>query len=143
MATGAYGKVLLNLLALKKRAKQHNVPVIYINVTTNCGRLINKKLSIIVQMQKTKITLKLLYRMMVTFFNQAYVLCFFETTLHTLLHQLKTRKLIISGIAGNLCVLFTANVAYMRHYKLYCPADCITSADSDDNTYTLFMMENV
>src|SRR4029450_12849531 len=39
---------------------------------------------------------------------------FFDTTLDTLLGALKIRRVIVTGIAGNICVLFTANDAYMR-----------------------------
>src|SRR6266496_2780868 len=34
---------------------------------------------------------------------------FFSTTLETLLRYLETQTLILTGIAGNFCVLFTAN----------------------------------
>jgi nicotinamidase-related amidase len=39
---------------------------------------------------------------------------FFDTTLDTLLETLRIRRVIVTGIAGNICVLFTANEAYMR-----------------------------
>jgi nicotinamidase-related amidase len=35
--------------------------------------------------------------------------------------------LILAGFAGNICVLFTANDAYMRNFKLIIPSDCIGS----------------
>ncbi|MEH7098369.1 isochorismatase family cysteine hydrolase [Neobacillus vireti] len=68
---------------------------------------------------------------------------FYGTALNTLLHQLKVNTLIITGIAGNICVLFTANDAYMREYKLYIPNNCIASTDDQDNQYALTMMKNV
>jgi nicotinamidase-related amidase len=68
---------------------------------------------------------------------------FFGTALNTLLHQLKVNTLILTGIAGNICVLFTANDAYMREYELLVPNNCIASADDKDNQYALTMMENV
>ena len=66
-----------------------------------------------------------------------------EQHLNTLLHQLKVDTLILTGIAGNICVLFTANDAYMREYKLLVPEDCIASNNDHDNQYALTMMENV
>ena len=39
---------------------------------------------------------------------------FFDTTLDTLLEFLDTDTVILTGIAGNICVLFSANDAYMR-----------------------------
>jgi nicotinamidase-related amidase len=68
---------------------------------------------------------------------------FYGTALNTLLHQLKVNTLILTGIAGNICVLFTANDAYMREYDLLIPKDCIASVDENDNLYALTMMENV
>jgi nicotinamidase-related amidase len=68
---------------------------------------------------------------------------FYGTALNTLLHQLKVNTLILTGIAGNICVLFTANDAYMREYQLLIPKDCIASTDDNDNLYALTMMKNV
>jgi nicotinamidase-related amidase len=60
---------------------------------------------------------------------------FFGTALNTLLHQLKVRSLVITGIAGNICVLFTANDAYMREYMIHVPENAIASTDDKDNEY--------
>lgn len=46
---------------------------------------------------------------------------FYETALHTLLTELQVRHIILTGIAGNICVLFTANDAYMREYSITIP----------------------
>ena len=62
---------------------------------------------------------------------------FFDTTLDTLLETLHIRRLILTGIAGNICVLFTANDAYMREFKIFAPADCIVSNTAADNDYAL------
>jgi nicotinamidase-related amidase len=47
------------------------------------------------------------------------------------------------GIAGNNCVLFTANDAYMRDYKLIIPADCLASINQTDNDNALKQMQEV
>jgi nicotinamidase-related amidase len=52
---------------------------------------------------------------------------FYATTLDVLLEYLKVDTLILTGIAANICVLFTANDAYMRDYQLFVPADCVAS----------------
>ncbi|GAE47575.1 spore cortex-lytic enzyme [Mesobacillus boroniphilus JCM 21738] len=49
--------------------------------------------------------------------------------------------MVLAGIAGNICVLFTANDAYMREYKLIIPEDFIASNDEQDNKYALTMMK--
>jgi nicotinamidase-related amidase len=68
---------------------------------------------------------------------------FFDTTLDTLLDALRIRRVILTGIAGNICVLFTANDAYMRDLKLFVPADCIASNTVADNEYALRQIERV
>ena len=67
---------------------------------------------------------------------------FFSSTLETLLRYLGTKTLIITGIAGNYCVLFTANDAYMRDYKLIVPRDCTVSNAKKENDQALALMKN-
>src|SRR6186713_3025039 len=68
---------------------------------------------------------------------------FFDTTLDTLLAALRIRRVILTGIAGNICVLFTANDAYMRDLRIFAPADCIISNTPADNDYALRQIESV
>ena len=68
---------------------------------------------------------------------------FFDTTLDTLLETLRIRRVILTGIAGNICVLFTANDAYMREYKIFAPADCIVSNTAADNDHALRQIQTV
>jgi nicotinamidase-related amidase len=68
---------------------------------------------------------------------------FFDTTLDTLLEALHIRRVILTGIAGNICVLFTANDAYMREYKIFAPADCIVSNTATDNDHALRQIKTV
>jgi nicotinamidase-related amidase len=68
---------------------------------------------------------------------------FFDTTLDTLLEALRIRRIILTGIAGNICVLFTANDAYMREYKIFAPADCIVSNTAADNDHALRQIKTV
>src|SRR6185436_7446439 len=67
---------------------------------------------------------------------------FFSSTLETLLRYLGARTLVLTGIAGNYCVLFTANDAYMRDYKLVVPADCTASNTATENRQALNLMKN-
>ena len=68
---------------------------------------------------------------------------FFGTTLETLLAHLETDTVILTGIAGNICVLFSANDAYMRDLGLFVPSDCIVSNTKEDNDYALRQMQTV
>jgi nicotinamidase-related amidase len=66
---------------------------------------------------------------------------FYSTTLDVLLRYLDTQTLIITGIAGDNCVLFTASDAFLRDYRLLVPADCVASNTETDNERALAQME--
>jgi nicotinamidase-related amidase len=68
---------------------------------------------------------------------------FYDTTLDTLLNALHISRVILTGIAGNICVLFTANDAYMRDLEIFAPADCIVSNTTRDNEQALQQLETV
>jgi nicotinamidase-related amidase len=65
---------------------------------------------------------------------------FYATPLELLLNVLEARRVIITGVAGNNCVLYTAADAYMRNFDLAVPADCILSIDPDSNRAALDQM---
>src|SRR6266513_217743 len=65
---------------------------------------------------------------------------FYSTTLETLLAYLKAKTLILTGIAGNNCVLFTAADAFLRDYYLVVPSDCTASINPEDNAFALKQM---
>jgi nicotinamidase-related amidase len=68
---------------------------------------------------------------------------FFSTTLDTLLEYLGARAVVLTGMAANICVLFTANDAYMRDFHLVVPADCVASNTEEENRHALEQMRKV
>lgn len=68
---------------------------------------------------------------------------FYCTNLDVLLEELKVNKLIITGMAGNICVLFTANDAYMRGYKIHVPRNCIASNSVRLNNFVITQLTEV
>jgi nicotinamidase-related amidase len=134
------------LAALKRRAAHAGIPVIYVNDNfgqwrsdfrktvahctsrTSPGRIVSKRLK---PTSRDYFVLKPKHS------------GFYDTTLDTLLTDLKTRRVIVTGIAGNICVLFTANDAYMRGMRIYAPADCIVSNTPEDNAHALRQIEVV
>ena len=48
--------------------------------------------------------------------------------------------MILTGIGTELCVLFTANDAYMRDYHLVVPSDCVTAIDPIEGDLALGRM---
>ncbi|MES2854751.1 MAG: isochorismatase family cysteine hydrolase [Bdellovibrionota bacterium] len=62
---------------------------------------------------------------------------FHSTALDVLLNQIGVKRLIITGIAGNICVLFTAHDAHMREFEVVVPSDCTASNKAADNRFAL------
>jgi nicotinamidase-related amidase len=56
---------------------------------------------------------------------------FYSTSLELLLRFLGIETLILTGFATEICVLYTANDAYMRDYNLIVPSDCVASESAD------------
>src|SRR6476661_3687793 len=68
---------------------------------------------------------------------------FFSTPLEVLLASLKVSTVIITGIATDICVLFTANDAYMRGYHVIVPRDCTAAVTAEQASSTLELLERV
>ncbi len=68
---------------------------------------------------------------------------FFSTTLDILLEYLGCRKLVLTGMAAEVCVLFTANDAYMRDFHLVVPSDCVASIETIHTQRALEQMRTV
>ena len=66
---------------------------------------------------------------------------FFATPLELLLRFLDVRRLVVTGVSGDNCVLYTAADAYMRDFAISAPRDCIASLDSQSNEYALVQMQ--
>jgi nicotinamidase-related amidase len=52
---------------------------------------------------------------------------FFGTPLEFLLDELGVTRLILTGLAADNCIMFTAHDAYLRKYALWVPEDCVAS----------------
>jgi len=68
---------------------------------------------------------------------------FFQTGLEVLLRRLAAETLVITGIAGDICVFFTANDAYMRDFRVVVPTDCVASERPEDNAHALRQMARI
>ena len=65
---------------------------------------------------------------------------FYATNLPVLLPKLGVRRLILTGIATDICVLFTAADAHMRDYALWVPVDCVAAVDDQRSRWALEIM---
>lgn len=131
---------------LKKRAKAIGIPAIYVN--DNFGKWQSDFKKIVAHCLEDGVRGKPFAELLLPEDDDYFVLKpkhsgFYSTTLDLLLKHLGADKLIITGIAGNNCVLFTANDAYMRDFKLFVPSDCAVSQTQEDNEVALKQMEKV
>lgn len=135
-----------NIAGLKERAKRENIPAIYVN--DNFGIWRSDLNRIVSHCTKEGVRGKPFCQLVLPDQDDYFVVKpkhsgFFCTTLDLLLEHLGARTLILTGIAGNNCVLFTANDAYMRDYRLIVPSDCVVSETERENKYALQQMEKV
>lgn len=66
---------------------------------------------------------------------------FFATSLVPLLEYLGTKKLILAGIATNLCIFFSAHDAHMHEYKLTVLSDCCAAESDEDHDLALSQLQ--
>jgi nicotinamidase-related amidase len=134
------------LANLKARAGQAGVPVVYAN--DNFGRWRSDLSAVVKRCQGPGCKGRALVERLQPEPDDYFVLkpkhsAFFATTMDTLLRYLGTRTVVLGGFATEICVLFTANDAYMRDLKLVIPADGVASNEPADRDATLALMRRV
>jgi nicotinamidase-related amidase len=135
-----------NIAALKKGAKRLGIPSVYAN--DNFGRWQSDLNQVLDHVLHDGVPGKPLAEILHPEKDDYFVLKpkhsgFFSTQLDILLDYLGARTLIITGIQANICVLFTANDAYMRDYALVVPSDCVASTDPAEAQHALKEMQVV
>jgi nicotinamidase-related amidase len=134
------------LQALKQRARAAGLPTIYIN--DNFGKWRSDFRTLVEHCVNDAVPGREVARLLKPDEEDYFVLkpkqsAFFGTTLDTLLRNLGTTTVILTGIAGDNCVLFSANDAYMRDLRLWIPSDCVASNTEDENRHALELMQKV
>ena len=131
---------------LKRLARQHAVPGIYVN--DNFGRWRSDFQAQVRHCLRDEVRGRPIVELLQPDEQDYFVLKpkhsgFCATPLQTLLDNLGADTLMLAGIATNICVLFTANDAYQRDYKLVVPADCSAAIRESDHQHALEQMRNV
>jgi nicotinamidase-related amidase len=134
------------IAALAERARHAGVPVIYVN--DNFGRWRSDLNAQVRHCLDDGVRGRPIAELLQPGDDDYFVLKpkhsgFYSTTLDTLLDYLGAKRVIITGFAANICVLFTANDAYMRDYELLVPADCVASNTEEENRNALEQMRRV
>jgi nicotinamidase-related amidase len=131
---------------LKKRAKAQGIPAIYVN--DNFGRWRSDFPHLVKRCLENEVRGEPIVAQLQPEPDDYFVLkprhsAFYQTALESLLGYLGATTLILTGMAADICVLFSANDAYMRGFRLFVPADCIASETGERSREALQLMQRV
>jgi nicotinamidase-related amidase len=132
--------------ALKARAHGNGLPVIYVN--DNFGKWRSDFKALLGRCLEHGVRGRPLAQLLKPDADDYFVLKpkhsgFHCTTLDVLLRDLQARTLILTGVAANFCVMFTAQDAYMRDFRLIVPRDCVAAETAEDENYALEHMASI
>jgi nicotinamidase-related amidase len=120
------------IAALKKRLRAKRIPAVYVN--DNFGRWRSDFRTQVERCISEDATGAPVARLLIPAEDDYFVLKpkhsgFYASSLDVLLKNFGAKKLIITGFATDICVLFTADDAYMRDFEVIVPVDC-TAAET-------------
>jgi nicotinamidase-related amidase len=132
------------IVRLKGRAEAAAVPVIYVN--DNFGHWRSDLNVQIRHCIEDNVRGEPIARMLKPCRSDYFVLKpkssgFFDTTLQTLLQYLGIKTLILTGVAADVCILYTAHDAHLRDYDIIVPRDCVASNTHKETAAALRNME--
>jgi nicotinamidase-related amidase len=128
------------IATLKKRAARVNMPVVYVN--DNFGRWRSDFRALVAHCLAEGAPGRDIVRLLAPSARDYFVLkpsnsAFYASVLETLLRHLGADTLLLTGVATDNCVLFTAHDAYLRGFKLLVPRDCVAAETSVRNARAL------
>jgi len=134
------------IAALKERARRAGIPAIYAN--DNFGRWRSDFHAQVEHCLRDGVRGRPVVELLRPDQDDYFVLKpkhsgFFSTTLDILLDYLGVKAVILTGVAANICVLFTAHDAYLRDFHLVVPGDCVASNTEEENRTALEQMAKV
>lgn len=137
-------EILPNLKKLKQYALKNKFSVIYVNDHYGVWQTSFQKISALCKNHHNEdIINEMLPEEEDYFLIKPKHSGFFQTALASLLRELNATHVIFAGIAGNICVLFTANDAHMREFSIHVPKNCIASNEVHENEQALNLMKIV
>jgi nicotinamidase-related amidase len=139
-------KIVNDLARFRRRIKKAGVPVIYAN--DNFGKWQEDFKTIVHRFAEPSAKGADVVGPLVPDDKDFYVLkphrsAFYSTSLALLLENLEIKRLMLAGITTDICILFTANDAYMRGFELYIPCDCVAAVTPEYTENTLDFAERV
>lgn len=136
--------VTATIVKLREEADAHGVPVIYVN--DNYGHWQAEKSELIrscaARPEAREVIARVGPRDRDYFLFKPRLSAFYATNLPVLLPALGVSRLVLTGVAADICVLFTAADAHMREYAIWTPRDA-TASEADERTdWALDIMRN-
>lgn len=137
-------KLASSLAAFRAKAHRFKLPVIYVN--DNFGLWHSSFPEVFSHCTRRSARGRDVSRKLKPGRNDYFVLkprhsAFFATSLVPLLEHLAVDRLILSGMATNLCVLFTAHDAHMHQYPIVVLSDCCAAESDGDHNLALDQLE--
>lgn len=128
------------IAALKAKARERRVPVIYAN--DNFGRWRSDFQQVVEHCLTDGVRGQAIAEILKPGPEDYFVLkpkhsAFYSTTMDLLLHYLEAKRVVLTGFTGDMCVLFTAADAYLRDLQINVPADCVASQSPAENRKAL------
>jgi nicotinamidase-related amidase len=132
-----------NISSLKAQAKKLGIPCLYVN--DNFGQWQSDFKHLVSRCVEDGVCGTPVVRKLVPEQDDYFVLKprhsgFFQTPLDLLLQSLRAKKLILSGLTTDSCVLFTANDAYLRGFEIHIPSDCCAAINKSRHADALSQM---
>lgn len=130
----------IRICRLKQRAHRAEIPVLYIN--DNFGTWRHDFHTLVTRCLEQPCRGRAIAELLAPSEEDYFVLkpkhsAFYATPLELLLQSLGIRRLILTGVTGDQCILYTAADAYMRDYGLVIPGDCTASLSVQVNEQAL------
>jgi len=140
-----FRRAIPSIALLREHCRGWGVPVIYVN--DNFGQWHSERSRLVAHASRkgapgAAITRRLAPRDDDYFVIKPQFSGFYATNLQVLLPELGVDRLILTGVAADICILFTAADAHMRGYDLWAPQDAVASDDAQRARWALEIMQN-
>jgi len=129
---------------LRTTASRAGLPVIYVN--DNFGEWTSERSRLIRRCEKAGEVPRQIINIIRPRKSDLFIIKprhsgFYATNLQALLPRMGVSRLILTGMATEMCVLFTAADAHMRDYRLWVPEDCVAGASRQSHDFALDVLE--
>lgn len=139
-------KMAPRLAELKAAFRRRGFPVIYTN--DNSGKWRSSREALLEQCTSSKSRGRKVAEILRPDDDDYFIIkpkhsAFYQTSFELVLQYLDVKNLVLTGMAGENCVYFTAADAYLRDYELFVPSDTTVSIDPAENKDALRRMRRL